>query len=723
MQPIKYFSYRRFIALLALLIGLLGWSVAQAQVQPVFRIGVIDDTDGSLTQGAQLAVQQINAQGGVIGADGTIFQLQLVIQSADNVDFAIANLNQASVIAVIGPALSETVLNNRATLANLNVPFLIGGTDDTLLRSDTTGRLLRLTAPDSVRGQALANFLVTEQSVASLATVQLDIESTASRVTFLGAAAQQGLIPTNEYILSDDFTLERIVADISTRLPQFVVAYGAPDLAADLYTQLRQSDYPGGFVYPQAGSQDFRDLVPEGLLQGVFGVAGWSYTYGNPVSQAFVLDYLAAFGDVPAVASASAYDGVYLLREAISRPGALNNNLRAISNFEGVQGIINPAGIGSGESNQNVAINRLGQFGAPSAVARYSAGTILEVTDGSDTVSQPIATATPRPTNTPIPTPTPDGVNLTITRAVQNVRTGPGLNYDILGQLPQGSTARVIGANIDFSWVAISFRGTTGWLSRGILDLTGNTNTVPVLQAPPTPTPLPATATPTAQPIPDIVIVSATLNRITIGQAFNVNVVVRNQGGGAAGQFAVAASYEPGGQFTAVNLQGLNAGSEVSITLSGTLSGPTGPQNVTIVADLNNQVNEGAGEANNSAYLHRYIADAPLFNGGQAVGSATLQDLQTISLDGGSNDLQYGGGGLAPLGATRLVVLNGFTSFNDVHRDAIANAALANVPIANVQAGQLIGIQTDGGAIHGVLQIVSVNPGVSINFNYRIYNS
>ena len=720
-----FFNSRRHIWIILLcLIGLLGWSVAQAQVQPVFRIGVIDDSDGSLTQGAQLAVQQINEQGGVVGADGTIFQLQLVIQSGDNLEFALANLNQASVVAVIGPALSDTVLSNRDLISNLNVPYLVAGTDDTLLRNDDTGRLIRLTSPDSIRGQALANFLVNEQSVASLATVQLDVESTASRVTFLGAAAQQGLIPSNEYILSDNFTLERIAADISTRLPQFVVTYGPPEIAADLYTQLRQSDYPGGFVYSQANSQVFRDNVAEGLLQGVYGIAGWSYTYNNPLSQAFVLDYLAAFGNVPTATSAASYDGIYMLREAIGRPGALISNILALSNFEGVQGILNPGGFGSGETNQNVAILQLGRFGAPAAVARYNGTTLLEGADESGVIPEPVATATPRPTNTPIPTPTPDGVFLTITRAVQNIRSGPGLNYDIIGQLPEGSTARVIGATADFSWVAISFRGTTGWLSRSILDLTGNTFTVPVLQIPPTPTPLPSTATPTPQPIADIVITSATLDRITIGTTFNVVVGVRNQGGAAAGPFAVAGSYEPGNVFTAVNLQGLGAGSEVAITLSGTLSGPTGPQNVTIVADLNNQVNEGqVGEANNSNFLHRYIADAPLLTGAQAVGSASLQDLQTISLDGGSNDFQYGGGGFSPLGSTDLGVLNGFASFNDVHRDAIANTTLTNAPIGNIQPGQLIGIQTDGGAKHGVLQIISVNPGVSISFNYRMYDN
>jgi len=304
------------------------------------------------------------------------------------------------------------------------------------------------------------------------------------------------------------------------------------------------------------------------------------------------------------------------------------------------------------------------------------------------------------------------------------VRVGPGLNYDILGQLQEGEQAQVIGATVDFSWVAINFRGTTGWLSRPILDLVGDTTTVPVLTPPPSPTPLPATATPTAPPQPDIVVVSATPNRITIGVPFTVTVVVRNQGGSNAGQFAVAASFEPGSVFTAFTFDGLAAGSEQTITFTGTLTGSTGPQNVTIVADLNNQVNEGTqGEANNSAFILTYVADAPLLATGTGVGTITLNDLGTATLDSSTTDIQWGGGGIVPLGAARLGVLNGFSNFDAVHRDAIAAASLQNVPITSVSPGQLIGIRTDGGNKYGVLQIVSATPGGTITFNYRIYEN
>ncbi len=708
---------RRFIHLgvvFAALVLLVVISSLQAQVLPVFRVGVLDEIDGPLAHGAQLAIQEINASGGVVGADGTVFQLQLVVQSPEDMEFAVANLNQASVIAVIGPASSEAVLGNRDLLASLNVPILTPATDDTIIANDQTDRILRIRAQESVQGRALADYIINMLDAASLATVQLDLESTVGVIGFSRAATQLGLPPVQELILSEDTTLQQITLDLADSSPQFIVAYGPPAETAELYNGLRDADWPGIFVYNQANTAAFRELVPEGLLEGIIGVSSWSYTYNDEASQNYIFAYIRAFGELPSALSAAAYDAAYLLQEAIQLPGSLMNNLLSVRNFNGVQGILNPAVLSPGETSDNVVITELGEFGAPVAVERYAQGEATPLEEPQFVA----ATPTPRPTSTP------DGVFLIITRAVQNVRVGPGLNYDILGQLQEGEQAQVIGATVDFSWVAINFRGTTGWLSRPILDLVGDTTTVPVLTPPPSPTPLPATATPTAPPQPDIVVVSATPNRITIGVPFTVTVVVRNQGGSNAGQFAVAASFEPGSVFTAFTFDGLAAGSEQTITFTGTLTGSTGPQNVTIVADLNNQVNEGTqGEANNSAFILTYVADAPLLATGTGVGTITLNDLGTATLDSSTTDIQWGGGGIVPLGATRLGVLNGFSNFDAVHRDAIAAASLQNVPITSVSPGQLIGIRTDGGNKYGVLQIVSATPGGTITFNYRIYEN
>lgn len=702
--------------LLVLLVALPALSQVMAQGQPVFRIGLLDTEGGALSKGAQLAVEQINTLGGVRGADGTFFRLELIAQPADslNLSASIANIQQASVIAVIGVERSGEALNFLPALQGLGVPVLTPATDDTLIAIDTTDLVLRLRAQEALQGRALANYLVNDLGITSLATVQLDIESTASVVGFSTAMAGFGVPVQQAYLLDTNNPILRIANTIIQNNYQAVAVYGTPSIASELYTTLRAEDWGGTFAYNRANEPSFRQNVPAQTLEGILSTSTWSYAYADSSTQAFVQAYLRAYGEIPNEVSASAYDGVYLLAEAIGKPGNLLNNLYGISGFNGVQGVLNPATLTRGETSNNVTVTRLGIFGAPAPIARYA---------GNQRVQDIVIVSPALATSTPQPSPTPDGVYVTITRAVQNVRTGPGTNYDILGQLKEGETAQVIGANINFTWIVINFRGQNGWLSTDILTLSGNRNTVPVVQAPPTPTPLPATATPTPEPFPDIVILGATPNRLTRGASFSVTVTVANNGAVNAGPFAVAASFTPGNVYSAFNLPGLGAGQQTSIVLSGTLgAGTTGSQTIPIIADLNNEVAEGPiGEANNNTFNFNYVADAPLLSG-TPTGTITIGELATFTLDGGSVDLQWGGGGLVPMGGTQFAILGGYSSIDQVHYDAIAGAPFSSSTITPILAGQVIAIKTDGGNKLGVLFINSAVAGGNLTLTFRMYN-
>jgi chitodextrinase len=94
---------------------------------------------------------------------------------------------------------------------------------------------------------------------------------------------------------------------------------------------------------------------------------------------------------------------------------------------------------------------------------------------------------------------------LATTVADLNIRGGPGTNYPVLGLLKAGQTAEITGRSADGGWWQIKFSGMAserGWLSAKYVTAQ-NTDSVPVVQAPPlptapapTPTPVPSTPTP-----------------------------------------------------------------------------------------------------------------------------------------------------------------------------------------------------------------------------------
>ncbi|MBE2221638.1 MAG: hypothetical protein IAF02_08870 [Anaerolineae bacterium] len=144
------------------------------------------------------------------------------------------------------------------------------------------------------------------------------------------------------------------------------------------------------------------------------------------------------------------------------------------------------------------------------------------------------ATATPQATAVP-PTPTLIQVTLAATQAggfmptavscgfpptvqAQNstfVRTGPGADYDIVGQLVYLETRPIIGRAIDSEWWVIQYTNEQiAWVANAVVTVQGNTNGVPLVGAPlingvtatpgplwqPTPNPACPTMTPSATP-------------------------------------------------------------------------------------------------------------------------------------------------------------------------------------------------------------------------------
>ena len=104
----------------------------------------------------------------------------------------------------------------------------------------------------------------------------------------------------------------------------------------------------------------------------------------------------------------------------------------------------------------------------------------------------PEPTATPEFTPTPQPTPTPSKA-LLVVNGTYNVRTGPGTNYGLAGQVQAGQTLEIVGKNADSTWWQICcVDGEKVWISASLAPAQGPTGAVAVAaDIPPAPTPAP----------------------------------------------------------------------------------------------------------------------------------------------------------------------------------------------------------------------------------------
>lgn len=138
----------------------------------------------------------------------------------------------------------------------------------------------------------------------------------------------------------------------------------------------------------------------------------------------------------------------------------------------------------------------------PAGGGNNGGGNNPTATNTPATTSGPTATSTLLPVNiapTPVggflPTAVPCGASPTIqTLGATNVRSGPGLAYDVIGDLVFLEVRYIVGRAETAQWWLIQFNnGQFGWVADEVVNVQGYTPIVPIVEAPPlngvTPTP------------------------------------------------------------------------------------------------------------------------------------------------------------------------------------------------------------------------------------------
>lgn len=128
-------------------------------------VGVSTGLTGSFTQdglkvkqGIQLAQEEINANGGVLGKN-----INFIFEDDQNSATAVVNvvnkLASENIVALLGPTLSSTVMAAQQTIKKNQIPCLTGATSPKLITLDNP-YLFRTRASDSTTAKVAAKFAV-----------------------------------------------------------------------------------------------------------------------------------------------------------------------------------------------------------------------------------------------------------------------------------------------------------------------------------------------------------------------------------------------------------------------------------------------------------------------------------------------------------------------------------------------------------------------------------
>jgi branched-chain amino acid transport system substrate-binding protein len=339
------------------------------------KIGMVSTLTGGAaefgrneTQGAKLAVEEVNKAGGVLGRP-----IELVIEDSQSTNpgsvLAFSKLaGDKDIPGFIGPIYSTQIQAMAPDIQRLGKPVMIGGTDPQLIHMGNPW-LFRFRPNDTYSARVIADYGVKTLDKTKWAIVHsTDAFGTNGMKNLVEALKGMGVEPvlvqgyTNN---SQDFTA--VVLAVKQSGADVVGAYMnlPPDLAI-FARQLRQLGVNIAWVgSPSTGNTTARKLAGPALY-GSYAVVDFAAD-SSPAAKEFATKYEATYKSAPDAFEAWTYDAVHVLALAIDNakslePQKIREAILSIKGYPGAEGIYNFDQNGDGLHSYNFVNNDNGKI-------------------------------------------------------------------------------------------------------------------------------------------------------------------------------------------------------------------------------------------------------------------------------------------------------------------------------------------------------------------------
>ncbi|MEH7125714.1 ABC transporter substrate-binding protein [Bacillus sp. JJ1532] len=297
--------------------------------------GGVASYGSGIASGVELAVEEINAAGGVDGKKIELVKVDNKSDAAEATNAAIKLTSQDKVTAIIGAATSGNTVA-QAQIANDNKTVLISpsGTSPTVtVREDGSVNefVFRTAFIDPFQGTVAANFALNDAKVKNAAIFADNASDYAKglaasfKETFEAAG---GTIVSEESYVAKDTDFRSTLTRIKASNPEFIFIPGYYEEVGLIVKQAREM----GITVPLMGADGWDspklvELAGADALNNTFIINHYSAEDPDATIQKFVK----AYGDKnsgksPDAFNALGYDTVYLLVDAMKRAGTTSDS-------------------------------------------------------------------------------------------------------------------------------------------------------------------------------------------------------------------------------------------------------------------------------------------------------------------------------------------------------------------------------------------------------------
>jgi branched-chain amino acid transport system substrate-binding protein len=332
--------------------------VEEPEVKEDIIIGMIQDLSGpgsvfgnACVKGAELAIEQINAAGGVDGRMMRLipYDIRGATEEAITAYIRLADVDNANV--VLGPPLSNVGLALIPVTNEKNIPILgLFGHPSVMVNEDgTTNRYMFLAQPSSsYSGLSMASYDMNVRGVTNVAVIARQDHS--FLMTFLEGyknyvESNGGTITTEQFVRADDTDFKVQLNIMNQTNPDSIFSAMTTQEQVILVTQAHQL----GIDVSMSGSGDFSlpfvDLLHDSQIADEIYFPNSLYE-ADPEIQDVREAYLAKFNEEPTRMSYMAYDQITMVVEAIRQADyrvdpesirdSLENNIKDLKINQGV---------------------------------------------------------------------------------------------------------------------------------------------------------------------------------------------------------------------------------------------------------------------------------------------------------------------------------------------------------------------------------------------------
>jgi branched-chain amino acid transport system substrate-binding protein len=298
-------------------------------------------------KGTELAIDELNAAGGVLGKKFELITEDNRSTAGESATIVKKLITRDKVVAILGEVASSRSLEAAPRAQEAKIPMISPSSTNPKV-TETGDYIFRVCFIDPFQGGLLAGYAqrtLKAKKAAILSDVSADYSVGLAKFFREAFVAGGGTIVSEQKYTGADKDFKAQLTAIKGTQPDVIMVPGYYNEVGLIVAQARQL----GIKVPLIGGDGWEapqllELAGAKALQGTYYSTHFSPESTEPLAQKFVAAYKAKYNETPDAMAALGYDSAMVLADAIKRAGTtdgpkLRDALAATSGFPGATGV------------------------------------------------------------------------------------------------------------------------------------------------------------------------------------------------------------------------------------------------------------------------------------------------------------------------------------------------------------------------------------------------